>query len=380
MSDLLPTFAGLLFLVAIHVPIGYWWVVKPSRPRSSWRVGGLLLTGLSLLLSIWAAISGPYDAPQAFLDTLTTVGSIWVIIVVLAALATTVVGGVRAVVARRRVTTSVPPRTAPINRPDTTSRVPRRTILASLAGMLGLETLGVVSAMTPPTPPNFPPNEGVIGRLPFRGRWLARNSPARRVPSHGTTLLGVTYAIDFIAVDDLGRTAPTRDWRAYLATEPPEIFYAYGQPVLSPVDGTVVALHDGEIDHEARRSQLALLPYMLSQGSRLREGVGAIAGNYIIISPHGSDYYVGIVHLQRGSLRVKPGDAVRVGQQLASCGNTGNSTQPHIHIQAMDSLDLKQARGVPLLFDQFEQWEPGARTSRVIEKSVPSENCIAAPC
>lgn len=246
--------------------------------------------------------------------------------------------------------------------------------------MLGLEMIGVMSAMTPHIPLNFPPNEGVIGRLPFSGRWLARNSPARRVPSHGTTLLGVTYAIDFIAVDDLGRTAPTKNWRTYLATEPPEIFYAYGQPVLSPVDGTVVALHDGEIDHEARRSQLALLPYMLSQGSRLREGVGAIAGNYIIISPHGSDYYVGIVHLQRGSLCVKPGESVRMGQQLASCGNTGNSTQPHIHIQAMDSLDLKQAHGIPLLFDRFEQWESGVRTSRLIEKSVPGENCIAASC
>lgn len=307
-------------------------------------------------------------------------GSIWVIIVLLAALATTVVEGVRAVVTHRHVTTSAPPRATPVNRPGATSRAPRRAVLASLAGMLGLEKLGVVSAMRPPTPPSFPPNEGVIGRLPFRGRWLARNSPARRVPSHGTTLFGVTYAIDFIAVDDLGRTAPTRDWRTYLATEPPEIFYAFGQPVLSPVDGTVVAFHDGEIDHGARRSQLALVPYMLGQGARFREGVSAIAGNYIMISPHDSDYYVGIVHLQRGSLRVKVGDAVRVGQQLASCGNSGNSTQPHIHIQAMDSLDLTQARGVPLLFDRFEQWEPRALTSRVIEKGVPSEECIAAPC
>lgn len=380
MSQLTPAFAGLLLLIAIHAPIGYWWVIKPSRPRSSWLAGGLLLTGLSLLLSIWAAVSGPYDAPQAFLGTLTTVGSIWVIIVVVAALATTVVEGVRAVVARRRVTTRAPLRAAPINRPSTPSRVSRRTVLTGLAGMLGLETLGVVSTMTPPSPPSFPSNEGVVGRLPFHGRWLARNSPARRIPSHGTTLLGVTYAIDFIAVDEQGRTAPTRDWRTFLATEPPEIFYAYGQPVLSPVDGTVVALHDGEVDHEARRSQLALLPYMLGQGSRLREGVNAIAGNYVIISPHGSDYYVGVVHLQQGSLRVKPGDTVRVGQRLASCGNTGNSTQPHIHIQAMDSLDLTQARGVPLLFDQFEQWEPGDRTSRVIETSVPNENCIAAPC
>ena len=44
--------------------------------------------------------------------------------------------------------------------------------------------------------------------LPFRGRWMARNSPAKRVPSHGTHLLGTTYAIDFIAVDERGRSAP----------------------------------------------------------------------------------------------------------------------------------------------------------------------------
>ncbi|SYZ32710.1 hypothetical protein [Propionibacterium australiense] len=63
-----------------------------------------------------------------------------------------------------------------------------------------------------PTINHCPKNlyHSIVGRLPFSGRWLARNSPARRVPSHGTTLLGVTYAIDFIAVDDLGRTAPTK--------------------------------------------------------------------------------------------------------------------------------------------------------------------------
>ena len=52
----------------------------------------------------------------------------------------------------------------------------------------------------------------VLLDLPFRGRWLARNSPARRVPSHGSDAFGETYAIDFIAVDDRGRPAP-RTWR-----------------------------------------------------------------------------------------------------------------------------------------------------------------------
>ena len=52
----------------------------------------------------------------------------------------------------------------------------------------------------------------VVLEYPFRGRWLARNSPARRIPSHGTHLFGVTYAIDFIGVDEHGRSGPVT-WR-----------------------------------------------------------------------------------------------------------------------------------------------------------------------
>src|SRR5215203_2472494 len=98
----------------------------------------------------------------------------------------------------------------------------------------------------------------IVISLPFAGLWLARNSPARRVPSHGTDLLGERYAIDFIGVDDRRRTADRRDWRTFLATEPPERFLSYGRPILAPVDGVVVDQHDGELDHVGRRSQLTL--------------------------------------------------------------------------------------------------------------------------
>ena len=112
----------------------------------------------------------------------------------------------------------------------------------------------------------------VVLSLPFTGRWLARNSPARRVPSHGTDLFGERYAIDFVGVDDRHRTADRRDWRTFLATEPPERFFAFGRPILAPADGTVVAAHDGEIDHEGRRSQLALVPYALGQAGAAPAG------------------------------------------------------------------------------------------------------------
>ena len=39
---------------------------------------------------------------------------------------------------------------------------------------------------------------------PFEGRRLTRNSPADRVPSHGTSLFGTTWAIDFVPVDGRG--------------------------------------------------------------------------------------------------------------------------------------------------------------------------------
>ncbi|MBM7503218.1 M23 family metallopeptidase [Agromyces aurantiacus] len=189
----------------------------------------------------------------------------------------------------------------------------------------------------------------IVLELPFRGRWLARNSPARRVPSHGTHALGTTYAIDFIAVDERGRSAPA-GWRSLLAVERPEAFVGFGQPILAPVAGTVVAVHDGEEDHEARRSQLALVGYMLGQAGRVRRGPAAIAGNHVVLALGPEGPYVALVHLRRGSVRVAVGDVVSAGEQLGECGNSGNSTQPHVHVQAADSIDWSRARGLPIAF------------------------------
>jgi hypothetical protein len=151
--------------------------------------------------------------------------------------------------------------------------------------------------------------DAVLLDLPFRGCWLARNSPARRVPSHGTDVFGVTYAIDFIAVDGRGRSAP-RTWRTFLSVEAPELFRGFGEPILAPAAGTVVTVHDGEPDHEARRSQLALVPYALTQARRVRAGVAAIAGNHVVLALGPGGPFVLLAHLRRGSVRVHPGHRV----------------------------------------------------------------------
>jgi hypothetical protein len=215
--------------------------------------------------------------------------------------------------------------------------------------------------------------------LPFEGRWLARNSPARRVPSHGTDLLGGRYAIDFIGVDHRHRTADRRDWRTILATEPVERFFAYGRPILAPVHGIVFQAHDGETDHVARRSQLTLVPYALGQSARLRQGVSAIAGNHLIIALRDSGAFVALAHLQTGSIRVAIGEEVTAGQHIADCGNSGNSTQPHVHLQVMDSLDLSVAQGIPMAFQRFREWPRSAKQFRIRESGLPAENAVVEP-
>ncbi|GAA1271769.1 hypothetical protein GCM10009609_38620 [Pseudonocardia aurantiaca] len=214
--------------------------------------------------------------------------------------------------------------------------------------------------------------------LPFRGTWLARNSPARHVPSHGTHLFATTYGIDFIAVNGR-RTATTRDWRALLSTEPVDRFFAFGQPILAPAAGTVVSVHDGEADHVARRSQLALVPYALTQAARVRGGAGAIAGNHVILELESRGGYVVLAHLRAGSIRVGVGESVESGQELGACGNSGNSTQPHLHIQIMDSADAFAARGLPMSFRNYRAWRRPRGAPVVVEHGIPNESEVVEP-
>lgn len=203
------------------------------------------------------------------------------------------------------------------------------------------------------------PSDAVLLDLPFRGRWLVQNSPANRVPSHGTGAFGSSYAIDFVPVDERGRSAP-RSLRSLVRSEPPDAFVGFGRPVLSPVPGTVVVIHDAEPDHEGRRSQLTLLPYVLTQGRRVRAGPAAVAGNHVVVEISPTGPYVLLAHLRRGSIQVSEGESVSAGQQLAECGNSGNSTEPHLHLQVSDSIDWTRANGVALAFrDPAERaWIP----------------------
>jgi murein DD-endopeptidase MepM/ murein hydrolase activator NlpD len=198
------------------------------------------------------------------------------------------------------------------------------------------------------------------------------------VPSHGTHLFATTHAIDFVAVEGR-RTTTTRDWRTLLATEPVERFVAFGRPVLAPAAGRVAAIHDGEADHGARRSQLALASYALTQQARARRGAAALAGNHVILDMEAGGAYVVLAHLRAGSIRVGVGHRVTAGQWIGDCGNSGNSTQPHVHLQVMDGLDPFTARGVPLAFRGYRARRRSGGPPVVVEQGVPGEADVVEP-
>ncbi|MFT4228466.1 M23 family metallopeptidase [Micropruina sp.] len=179
---------------------------------------------------------------------------------------------------------------------------------------------------------------------PFTGRWLVQNSPANRVPSHGTRAFATSYAIDFVPVTDSGRSAPFT-LRSLVRPEPPERFPGFGRPILAPLDGTVVAAYDDAADHAAYRG-LPSVGYALTQQRRAAMGWTALAGNHVLIERDGT--VVALCHLQRGSVQVRPGQRVEVGDVIARCGNSGNSTEPHLHLQAIDRPGIAHAQAVPL--------------------------------
>ncbi|WP_329080724.1 MULTISPECIES: M23 family metallopeptidase [unclassified Streptosporangium] len=178
---------------------------------------------------------------------------------------------------------------------------------------------------------------------PVTGRWSALNSPADKVPSHGVHDYGQAYAIDIVAEPE-GRTRLAFGWWPIVRRN--RDFPAFGAPLLAVADATVVSAVDHHRDHLSRNSYPALLYFLFEGLVREIGSPGTVTGNRIILDL-GEGTYAMYAHLRRGSLAVREGERVRQGQPLAQCGNSGNSTEPHVHFQLMDHPDLDLARGLP---------------------------------
>jgi murein DD-endopeptidase MepM/ murein hydrolase activator NlpD len=199
--------------------------------------------------------------------------------------------------------------------------------------------------------PRVPDREPELIDPPVRGRWAALNSPATKVPSHGIRAYGQTYAIDIL--HPRPPDAPAKvGWGVGMRR--PQEFSTFGSPVLAVAGGVVVRASDGLRDHRSRESWPALAYLMTIEGAgREVAGPRFVLGNHVIVD-HGDGVYAAYAHLRRGSQLVAEGARVEAGQQLAEVGNSGNTTEPHLHLQLMDRPVVTAAAGVPFRWRDIE--------------------------
>jgi murein DD-endopeptidase len=182
----------------------------------------------------------------------------------------------------------------------------------------------------------------VIGP-PLRGEgWLTGNGPDAQtghrralIPIDGTAAIAQRFAIDYVKMDDKGRrfTGDSLKNASY---------YAEGVDALAVADGIVASVKDSIPENIPGPASRAV-PITLE----------TVGGNFVVIDI-GQGRYAFYAHLKPGSLRVRPGDRVRKGQVIGLVGNSGNSTEPHLHFHLMDGTSVLGSEGIPYAHETFE--------------------------
>ncbi|MED1300672.1 peptidase M24 [[Bacillus thuringiensis] serovar konkukian] len=143
---------------------------------------------------------------------------------------------------------------------------------------------------------------------------------------------------------------PNERWAYDIIIPPTEVksskledYGIYGADLLAPASGTVVSINNDETD---------LIP-----GS---DDFQSMAGNHIYLRLDETGTFLILVHLKKGSIHVREGQHVNEGEFLAQVGNSGSSSEPHLHIhhqrQDPSKVSMFLAEGLPLYF----QTEKGA--------------------
>ena len=214
-------------------------------------------------------------------------------------------------------------------------------------------------------------DDPVVVELPLRGEWTVERTPAYRIPSHGTDLLGQRYAYDLVRTDHRPgfHLHPAGALRLLLIGGRTRDFYGWGQPVHAAFAGVIVDAVDGVAErqwlHVVRESWLAVRNTL----AFARRGLDPVrlAGNHVIMETAGT--YALYAHLAPGSVAVTRGQPVRAGAVIGRVGHTGNSTAPHLHFHLMDSADPLQARGIPCAFAAYLAERDGQW--RRVERGIP---------
>jgi murein DD-endopeptidase len=175
---------------------------------------------------------------------------------------------------------------------------------------------------------------------PLRGSvWLAANGPNaesghRRamLPLEGSFHIAQRFAIDWLKIDSLGKSYKGDQLKN-------SSYYAYGNDAIAVADGIITEVKDGIPEN---------VPGMNSRAVPIT--LETVGGNHVIIDI-GGGHYAFYAHLQPGSIKVKLGDRVKRGQLLGLVGNSGNSTEPHLHFHISDASSPLGSEGIPYAFE-----------------------------
>ena len=193
--------------------------------------------------------------------------------------------------------------------------------------------------------------------LPFEGKWTVFNGGVGKGLSHSWDIVAQRYAYDFIIMDDAGKSfdGDAKKLQSY---------YCYGKNVLSPADGVVVKVSSKQVDSRVN-------------GEKVYCDGWDIRGNFVVIK-HAEKEYSVVAHLIPGSISVRKGDTVKQGQAIAKCGNSGNTTEPHLHFQLQSGKSFFTSAGLPISFMNIQAAEKtnyGMADPRAAQKDVlPADN------
>lgn len=180
----------------------------------------------------------------------------------------------------------------------------------------------------------------IVLRFPFdRGRLMALQAGTLRlINAHMACLSkpeirGQSFAVDLVALGPLGLSARS------LRPRRVEQFPVHGLPVLSPAAALVTRVADHVPDQAI--------------GDTDRDHP---VGNHVWLEWEGAEGPVEalLAHLQPGSISVRPGDRVQPGQRLGAAGNSGNTSEPHLHLHVQrtaTSTNPLEADPVPIRFE-----------------------------
>ena len=161
-------------------------------------------------------------------------------------------------------------------------------------------------------------------RLPFRDEWTVFWGGRTLATNYHAFTRDQRFAMDLLIVRD----GTTHSGDGTKCSD----YYCYGRPVLAPAAGTVVWEADSLPDQTPGRMDPA-----------------HATGNSLIID-HGNGEFSLLAHLQPGSLRFKTGERVAAGAEVGRCGNSGNTTEPHLHYHLQDGPRPFVADGLPAQF------------------------------